>query len=653
MSHVASITPSEDDLSFFVTFSDGSRYAIDLREFATGGRYIEKNERVKRLWRGDFNGRPTFARQLARMIQSENFPKTTTKRYRAGLRELFRFLDQDEASGGPPVRQLADLTDAHGYSIHEWIGPDKPFNYRSVKAVVDAMRSHYSMPPLFWPARRPDVIAAEEPMSPGAARALYKAVKAECRELKRMHREGLQLARAGAMPDDDEPPLHWSKPENRAFLAAQSSTLRLLSKDELSARGVYRALYAHQGQGPSYLSPLVGKRGAVGWSGALRWFHPTLSDIALLLWLFLIGTGWNLSTALALDVSEERNWCEAHPTNQKFVIIHAMKARSKRRQIAFSLAIPEFHPHQIIRYALEITSTLRATARYELEQARNKQAAEPTPKLAARIAELMAIIRSPWLHQSKRLGGVSAVTGPTSTLNAIIREVARRNDLVEEYPELDTITSSSPRDTWIQYAYVQSGYHVLIAQLAAFHKSPKTLKHYLKSMRYRALSEISARKLYNAVFDEISAGRLVDPTRLRLLVQNGQISDEQERRLLDLRQRTRVGAACLAPYTPPRNIAPDHVDGTLCRVQRCTGCPHGVIFADSIDLLTRAYAELVHIQRTIPFAAWSGSSFADELISLAETLKLFPASEVQDRIDSWITRFRSGELRVHDTYPSY
>jgi hypothetical protein len=78
-----------------------------------------------------------------------------------------------------------------------------------------------------------------------------------------------------------------------------------------------------------------------------------------------------------------------------------------------------------------------------------------------------------------------------------------------------------------------------------------------------------------------------------------------------------------------------------------------VVFAESRPALSRAYAELIFIQRTIPVTAWSGSSLEDEKASLERTLASFDQAVVATEVDDWLSRFKSGEEVPHDTYPSY
>jgi hypothetical protein len=233
------------------------------------------------------------------------------------------------------------------------------------------------------------------------------------------------------------------------------------------------------------------------------------------------------------------------------------------------------------------------------------------------------------------------------------RAVVTQNGLDTAEWRLGGVVAKDARLAWIGHAYVHSGYHQLLTKLAGNHGSLRTTRHYIRSMRYRAYSEDQIRKLQDALFAEIGSGRVVDPTRLRLLVENGSITPDQERRLADHRQRTSVGMGCLDPVAPPKQVAPDHRDGALCRVQRCTGCPHGIVFPDSVSPLARRLAELMHLRRAMPMAAWDGSSLADEQDSVGQTLAYFDAGLVEAEVAGWMKKLEEGEIAVHGTYPSY
>lgn len=660
-------------LRFWIDPGSGRQpYEVDLREFSEGGRIENVAPQVRRSWTSDFQGRPQFANEYAEMLFYYRPVKPTASVTRAAMRAFFRYLDEID-----PHRRITDvrhINDGHGVGFRQWLedGNGGADLYRSLKTAIDRMRVLQSLPTLFWPARKRDELTEQEDVDQAGMRRFFHVLKGEARQIKAMFREGKQFAAIGSDPrgaraDQGFQSAAWGDRENHAWLIENLTRHRLLTKaefKEMGAQGLHKANdpLTQMFTGPEYLAPGMTERGRQGFVGKLRWFHPSYHDTAIFLWLFLIGTGWNLSTALGVDVSEDnpnnpdKNWVEDHPQKPEFKVLHAFKGRANRHVLALSMRDPEWHPYQIVRYMISRTAALRRTVQHQLKEARDRYRSHPTPEGLAEIARLEAMVKSPWLyHVVNEVGRVGTFGHEDSAkLNQIARlAAARKQGLLDEHPQILEITTSIARDAWIGHAYVQSGYHVLLTRLASQHSSSRTLKHYLKRRRFRAHSEQQTRLWQKAVFAEIESGRVLDHTRIRILVTKGVITPEQEMRLLDLRQRTRLGMGCLDPTKPPQEISPEHRVGALCRVQRCTGCRHGVVFEESLPALARAYAELCFLQRQIPYTSWLGSSFEDEFMSLEETLKNFASDKVEAEVEVWAERLKNGGIMPHDTYPSY
>jgi len=606
-----------------------------------------------------------MALQIAEMLRAAPRSESSVKAIRSALRAFYRFLDSENCPDGAAVQSVRDVKDVHGPMFCRWLSGKSISQYGRAKTALDQMRQVAGLGPLFWPARTGGSISVLDTVDELGMRRLFNALKYEARLIKSMFREGERLAERGRDPRgrchrDGFEPASWHHRENHAWLVKELTSVRLPVREEFigcGAGGLNKANDPDRQKhnGPAYLAPGMSARGTQGFVGKLRWFHPSYADTGIFLWLFLLGTGWNLSTALAIDISEDESWHHPHPHNPHFTVLHAFKNRADRYQFTLSMRRPEWHPYRILVFMIERTRVLRATIRHRLETARRRYRAEASPANAAHVRELESMLKSPWLyHVINKTGEVGAFHHEDSYgLNELIRCVTEKHGLLEAHRSLARMTTSIARDAWIGHAYVQSGYHVLLTRLASQHANARTLKHYLRSRRYRAHSEEQIRKVQDAVFREIANGRIIDPTRIRLLVSNGTLTEEQERRLLDLRQRTRLGMGCLNPRYPPRRIAPEHKQGELCRVQRCTGCRHGIVFAESLGPLARAYAELLHIHRQIPLAAWSGSSLEEEFLSLEGTLKSFDSATVAAAVRFWSTKLDSGEAMAHDVYPSY
>jgi hypothetical protein len=575
-----------------------------------------------------------------------------------------RFLDKIDPEG--TVISFGDLKDGMGRALGLWVEQQGwgQGTYKQIKSLVDLARIIAGYTPLFWPTPRRRGPSHQEDIDLQAFKKLYTALKKEAMAIKAMFREGERMAALGRDPRrggaSSPGSAEWRSPENHAWLIRHLTQGHIPSKSEFylhKARGLNKAnnTRTQKHDGPTYLAPGMSARGQQGIVGKLRWFHPSYQDTAIFFWLFLIGTGWNLATVAAMDISKREMWVEDHPHRSEFCVLHAFKHRSERHVFIPCLRKPEWHPFGILQYMIERTAPLRRTVAKDLEVARATHLQEGSDKSAAEVERLESLLKSPWLyHVVNKIGAVGALGGEDSFhLNEIARLICEKHSLADQHPVLTQLTTSDARDAWIGHAYITSGNNALIAQLAAQHSDYRTLVHYLRRRRYRAQSEKAVRALQKAVFGEIEGGRVLEGTRLRLLVERGHIDEKTEARLLDHRKRSRLGMGCLDPTDPPPEIAPGHPSGALCAVQRCTGCYNGVIFEDSFDPLTRARAELFMIQRSMPLTAWIGSSFEMEAASLDHTLEHFTPERVSKAIDEWLNRFLLGETDVHDTYPAY
>ncbi|MER8911441.1 hypothetical protein NKH99_27895 [Mesorhizobium sp. M0854] len=655
--------PCDLALQFWVQAHDGSLYQLDLTEFAEGRKREDVRPQLQARWPGDFQGRLGFALGLAEVFRALCPPASSEATFRSSCRQLLRFLDNVDPD--QTVQSFEDLKDSHGIGLTRWTEAKGLTGsvYKQIKGLVDAARAASGSTPLFWPARDRDPIAHNDDINLKAFQRLYTAVKKEAMSIKAMFQEGERLANEGRDPRGAQSKggsAEWEQRENHAWLIRELTRDTLPSKEAFYAVGAQGLNKANNAQtqkhyGPEYLAPGMTERAREGIVGKLRWFHPSYQDTAIFFWLFLLGTGWNLATAVGIDISDEENWYESHPQKPEFCVIHSFKGRADKHVFIPCLRKPEWHPYRIIEFMIERTAPLRRTVIQRLVEARAKYQVDATPETAAEVARLESMSRSPWLfHVVNKVGEVGYLhSDDSSHLNAIGRLVAEKHGLVAEYPTLAALVTGEARDAWIGHSYITSGNNILIARLAGQHEDYRSLVHYLRRRRYRAQSEGLVRAFQDATFAEIESGRVLDATRIRLKLERGEITPEQERRLLDLRQRTRLGMGCLSPDSPPRDVSPDHVPGTICRVQRCTGCINGIVFEESLDPLARARAELIYIQRTIPLTAWSGSSFEEEAASLDATLADFDAVAVEEATQRWLNKVLSGEIQVHDTFPIY
>ncbi|MGY4432727.1 hypothetical protein ACVWWO_005204 [Bradyrhizobium sp. F1.13.1] len=623
--------------------SNDREYNVDLSEFALGSRRGNRGTR--------YSGRPYFASEIVALFKTLNPPKAKAKEIRVALRQLFRYLER--RAGSHPdevVASCLDVKDAHGVELRTWLG-GRGATYRRIKSTLDSLRWLNGYPPLFWASRRRDRLASDSALDEDAARRLYLALKNEARSIKAMFADGSSLASCG---EDPRGRTHgWKSSANRAWMVEHLVENRVFDQEGLADRGAVRLVTQ---PGPSYLAPGMNERDLRSLVGSLRWCVPSRSDTGVFLWLFLLKTGWNLSTACGVDVLDPDGWYQPHPQVDLLVVIHAFKRRADRHQFAISMTRSPWHPYQIVRFMIERTKPLRDRVLADLIETRLRMTEDPNLDLRAQEERLETLSRTPWLFASRGSAGpVSGFTGNGRNrgLLEVARLAAKRGGLTEDSSKLFSVVTKDACHAWMRHAYVHSNYHVLITSFAGGHRSLQSTRHYIQSRRYRAHSEAEIRKVQNALFSEIASGRVVDPTRLGLLVECGKITPEQEHRLSDLRKRTRVGMGCLDPRAPPKQVDPDHPEGAICRVQRCTGCQHGVVFPESMPALARRFAELLQLKRTMPLASWIGCSLADEYESIEQTLAHFEAGRVSTEVGAWTAKLISGEVIVHGTYPSY
>jgi hypothetical protein len=327
-------------------------YDLDLSEFFLGGN--ESTVGKLTSWSGDYRGRPKLAAEFADLFAVEPQEETTLTSRRTTMRAFFRFLDIREDQFGESVTSCTDVTDAHGPAFRAWMQSDS--TYKVLKGVLNNMRALNGCTPLFWPARRPDPSRQREPIEEEAVRRLFHALRREARDIKANFAEGERLAAAGRDPRGAGPAA-FLVPENRAWLFRELLQIGFPGRETIRTLRSGRLLV---GPGAKNLSPGLSKKFAGGFSGAARWFVPAFSDTAVFFHLFLIGTGWNPSTACAIDVSDDEGWWQPHPQSDLFAVLHAWKNRADKHQFAISMRKPEWHPFKVLDYVVERTRPLRA-----------------------------------------------------------------------------------------------------------------------------------------------------------------------------------------------------------------------------------------------------------------------------------------------------
>ncbi|MGO7791170.1 hypothetical protein ACC703_27375 [Rhizobium ruizarguesonis] len=638
-------------------------HLVDFSEFYHGRKQIDMDGRSARLWAGDFPGNHGLAEDFRSTVLRKAFDKDAYKNYSSSWRSMVRFLA--DSPDLPMPESMSDLDDVYAKRFQGWLGSKNLGQnvYKRVKGLVDAhfMALHRTVS--LWPSREPFDDPDVEEFDLRGLQSLNLALRAWARDIKANFREGKELVSLGE--DPRVPPLsgskfdQWGRRENHAFLVHQLTSVSIPSKDEVIKSGGYALMFGsgvtgHNVYGPHNTLPLQGENASAGYVGKMRWFHPARCDTAVFLWLVMILTGFNYASALNIDISDESSWWipSLKGGSERGQVV-AYKGRANLEVFAHSDTKAEYHAYQIIKYMVSITKPMRRTLQNQLAALEHKQAAFFEHQNVAEMARLRSMIKSPWLYISLGdAGAVGCFTGETSAwMNTFVRTVAEQGGLLEDHPYLKKVTTKQPRKSLIEYTNETSG--SFVASIAAQHPDLRSLRYYLSQRRRKKRSFKTIKTVFDVVVDDIQKKRPIDYARLKILIARGAITEEQAARLRDIKQRTRLGMGCLDPENPPKKISPDHKSGHLCRVQRCTGCMHGVVFLESLQHLAEALADLDFLQRQTPIRSWNGSSFELEQKSLRLTLKQFNPADVEIHYFRRRDELKSGQAEVLDGYPLF
>ncbi|CAE6710723.1 hypothetical protein [Paraburkholderia nemoris] len=623
----------------FTTTHSLHPFTVDLNEFAAGKEHPDVTSE-KSKWKGAFNGRELLIREMFGPIKTifANAPETTiTTALKPALRTYWRLLDSCEDIA--PVNSVADLDDLHGaLQLRANVNGGQTRNF---VRIANMARDAIGLPPLYWTAAEGDSPIRDSAPFEHIGR-LYHELKHRVFGIFRRWEEGDLFAQSGkswAANIQERPQnLKWTFADVHATYRGLVTVLEDVAPSANACKSFFGTTDSMFTREQSH---------------AVYGLYPSRHDVEDILMLFLLRTGWNGAVALNLDGDSVDSCIRSHPTSPMHDIIFAVKDRAKNiEQVAIGLAKSSLSPPNLIRALLVRTEPLRIELRKRLEQLLESPHSVSTAK---EIALLRRQIKSPFLYvggnQNNRIHALDVMTyfrraqgGNGHILTNVIKAA---NDKWNKDDRIDErLTLKQFRDAYVSYAYQNSGYSWLVAQLAAGHSSAETLKTYLRRRRWKEHGERKIGSLLKALWQEIEERRVVDPAILFAMVQRGEITDEQRRRWQKQKDRTRVGTGCRDFRRPPRNIAPHHVDGTGCRIQRCTLCSYAIVFDDSVAHLARRLAELRALKLTIPLVSWAGSSFEDELEATQITLhNCFEEKTVKAHVVFWAKEIQDGRHR--------
>jgi hypothetical protein len=611
------------------TNHDKGSVVVDLTQFAEGTMDASRHPLIQNR----FTGRPELIKQLAPHIHTVIIDKTskTALNIIPILRKWWTFFDAWESEHS--VRTVLDIDDFIGLKhYHE---KDLRGNYRTdFLRIVNLARDSMGLPALYWPSSDDDGSHRDLPPFEDV-KLIYHELKQDMKSVVARWDRADSLARVGTDWSGGLQKRHsrihgyWLPAETHATYRGAISRLEVPSPT--------RVQFGELLQRPK-------AEAVLNMVDALEGLYPRHRDAQHLLYLFLLRTGWNATTAMEIDVS---TCIVAHPTSEAHHIVRSIKNRGNTEQVAIGLNKSQFSPGNILRLLIERTKPLRDFLELRLQEAETAYQLSGSTSLLARVRELRRMVRTPWLFVTRK-GEISYLKdtnylavkngkASTSGLKLIIAKInqSRGNSkLIDE-----EMTVGDFRDAYISFAYETSGYSWLVAKLAAGHSSIESLRSYLRKRHWKAHGEKKVHAWGEAFWSEIKIYRTVDPAILFARVQRGEISDEERARWV---KRTHVGTGCKDSKRPPDYIAPEHQKDTDCRVQRCTLCHHAILFDESYDLLARRLVELEHLHTSIALLAWMQSSFPIEMENIVRALEQYDSAKVAERKRYWEEEVKSG-----------
>lgn len=615
---------------------------VDLTSFKDGVVRV-----TNARWGGSYSGRPALIVQLAPALRDlmVNAPKPTVGQVITSLRNWWRLFDDIErraAEAGdamPKVSTVADIGDLHRQVAFE-SGMTRASFGPFVRA-VDVTRRALGLRPLHWTG--PDNPEVKRHLPP-----FYK-IKPVRDALKRnwyaaIHRwERVDELIAGATP------------RTEADAVLLKNYQRLLEVARASGKGWPDADAVHCGRSATFFYAQGYRREIM-----LQCAFPDAADIRAAFHLCLVTTGWNPATFLTLNVNEP--FLETHPKDESRYLLTGYKERSKSHQVTEGLFKCQRSPGVILQTLMRRTAPLRTQlgddyrrlqAEFdELHAAGASQVVLEGKRKA--IIDLEEGLRSPWLFVTLEQGitwlsGNSyQKSGPKGYLAQLIANLNAKRAPDDQIPKL---TATDFRDAFAAFAYQQSGGMVLYVMRVLGHKTLSSTQRYLDNTLLNDEGDRIFQTFTNSLWSEIKVRGRLDATVIAKWCRDGQVTDEDRKRLEDYRalKRSRLGIGCKNPAAPPRSVAPGfRADGkSLCPTQRCTLClENAVILQESLPGLAMRKAELLHLQASMPAMAFSDSSFDEELRNTDVALLGFDAAEASGLVDEWRQRIASGLHRV-------
>jgi hypothetical protein len=625
---------------------------VDLTPFRDGGASAGKKNGTLT---SAFSGRPALIAELAPILKDSLIPlaSKSVEQYLVALRAWWRLFDAVEANAHEMlvVSSVAHITDLHRQYAFD--NNMHPAQFSAFVKVMNSTRVTYKLKQYYWVA----------PERPDTTKHLPPAWQTDLVRHELKHRwfaavrrwetaETILKTRKPTADQAVQPELY----AEQERLIRNYSLFKATVKRTKHPRPVKEALWEGIEKDDFYSKGYL-------IDDMIRGFYPDAHDIRNAFFLCLATTGWNPAVFLNLDVGQ--SFLEPHPKDSTRFVLRGIKDRAGgTEQTAEGLFKSRSGAGYIISELMRLTKPLRnhlkkllagCERKLKLIQSTDSVSIE---KLCLEIIQLRQGIRSPWLFVSRTNAEIQWLDddnfsrtrgeGNYAFLTGVIDSI---NERQSSDKQVSYFSAKTFRLAYGTNLYRISGGSVYAVMKALGHRSVRTTVSYLTNTVLREEHRRIFRIFSTALWDEARKNGRVDPTILAKISRDGEVTEEQRRRLEDYRGllKSRIGVGCLNPFNPPKHIAPDfEADGVeLCPVQRCTLClEHGVILPESLDGLCKRVAELQYIQTTMSVSAFFDSSFAEELSNTRTALLAFDQTAVDALVSSWEQRIASGKHNV-------
>lgn len=614
-------------------------------------------------------GRPTLIQELAPefRVWANGKSRGSVKNAEGRLTKFFRYLSEAQRDLGRNIQSCRDLESADGEGFKRYLlaefgqdGKRKNATLSFCKKCAERVRKRLAdhdpsfNPVLLWPTiERENNPKEHRDVDPRALKLLYNT-------FKRIHDENLACKEQGAAAlavgidprnSDQNGNQHmqdgsdllnkerWLNEANLSVLFRERITLRILNGTNIPEEYIKRINY------------ICGRNNIPSAQGLYQQHAPNARDAVSAYLLVSMHTGW-MDTIRAITVADENfeecdDWYSDrtsqldHAQDKRGTIvifagagserentdaisaphidIIAKRPKTGRLHVALSLKRSRYHPYAVIKAQIERSRLLRDL----LRRVRAEILSDPERARAKRadLAQIERKLKSPWIYyNAKGIGhqavGLIGVTNPVAHhFNYYIRPAAiataerRKEKGIAE--SIAGFVAGDIRDGYAAFIFDASFGNIFAVQQALMHRNHATTRLYLRQKRQIRERFQAFRTMTHSLFEEIKAGRSVDPTILYLRTSTGGVSDKDRDLLRDF--RSRYGMSCDDPLNPPPAVAPNHILGTLCATQRCVLCKFARLTSEAIKPLACRFAELLELSKHIPAERFLTSSFQTEM----------------------------------------